>query len=170
VNRPLVVVESAAARDRAAATLTRDGWHRSDGFALTVRSWSAASSRVLCVGDVKDVVDAAAAVLAAARGAALVVRADLDDPVAARLVEDLSRIDVVELEPLGGAELAAEEREVLTLVARGYRVREIAHTLHLSPRSVDRRLARARAALGVETTAQALAAAFGDDASHTLAR
>ena len=61
----------------------------------------------------------------------------------------------------GGEErLPAQDSEILTLVAQGYRVREIAEIVHLSPRTVDRRLAHARGVLGVETTTQALALVF----------
>jgi DNA-binding NarL/FixJ family response regulator len=158
LNAPLLVLDDAEARDRAAAELVRRGWRRADGFRLEFPGWSVKDRRVVCVGDVDSLSDAAAAVFAAARGAALVVRAPSDMRVTARLVDDLNRIGVVEYrEP--GRPLSDEDRAVLDLVAHGHRVREIARILHLSPRSVDRRLARARAALGVETTAEAVAVA-----------
>jgi DNA-binding NarL/FixJ family response regulator len=61
----------------------------------------------------------------------------------------------------GGETLPAEDRDILALVAQGYRVREIAQMAHLSPRTVDRRLAHAREVLGVETTTEALSLVFG---------
>jgi len=55
------------------------------------------------------------------------------------------------------ATLRPDEREVLELLARGSTIDEAAETLHYSRRTVARRLARARTALRVSTTAQALA-------------
>jgi DNA-binding CsgD family transcriptional regulator len=52
--------------------------------------------------------------------------------------------------------LRADEREVLALLAGGSTLDETAAALHYSRRTVARRLARARLALRVSTTAQAL--------------
>ena len=66
--------------------------------------------------------------------------------------------------------LAEEDRAVLELAAAGHPVHEIARALHLSGRTVDRRLAGARAALGVTTTAEAVAAAFDVQSAHSDVR
>jgi DNA-binding CsgD family transcriptional regulator len=55
--------------------------------------------------------------------------------------------------------LRREEREVLGLLAEGLTLDQAAQTLHYSRRTVARRIARARAALRVATTAEALVAA-----------
>jgi len=51
-------------------------------------------------------------------------------------------------------ELSEDVEELARLVAGGMSVTEMARRLHLSHRSVQRRLARLRLRLGVETTAQ----------------
>jgi DNA-binding CsgD family transcriptional regulator len=49
-----------------------------------------------------------------------------------------------------------EQRRLLALLATGLSVREAARRLHLSPRTAERRLAEARAALGARTNAEAV--------------
>jgi DNA-binding CsgD family transcriptional regulator len=48
------------------------------------------------------------------------------------------------------------QRQVLRLLGSGLSVAEAAERLHLSPRTAERRLAEARAALGAATNAEAL--------------
>jgi DNA-binding CsgD family transcriptional regulator len=50
--------------------------------------------------------------------------------------------------------MSQEEESVAKLVARGHSARAIAQALHMTERSVYRRLARLRKRAGVETTAQ----------------
>ena len=58
------------------------------------------------------------------------------------------------LPPDDGLGLDAEERSIARLLARGVSPRAISETLHLSRRSVFRRLARLRQLHGVETNAE----------------
>jgi DNA-binding NarL/FixJ family response regulator len=163
---PLIVVEAS----QHAFEVTLEGVARS-GHPL-VSGWSpgrasgagpavARGRAVVCTGTVRDDSDAAAALLAAVGGAGLVIHAlggrDLTD----RLVDDLRRLGTVDhrtAEPSERPELPADERELLELLADGRTLGEAAAHLHISRRTADRRLASARARLGVATTAEAVVA------------
>jgi DNA-binding CsgD family transcriptional regulator len=54
-----------------------------------------------------------------------------------------------------------EQRRLLALLGSGLAVREAARRLHLSPRTAERRLAEARAALGARTNSEAVLLAQG---------
>jgi DNA-binding CsgD family transcriptional regulator len=56
-----------------------------------------------------------------------------------------------------------EQRQLLRLLADGLSVAEAAAFLHLSRRTAERRLAEARAVLGVATTAEAVLRASGQE-------
>jgi DNA-binding CsgD family transcriptional regulator len=55
------------------------------------------------------------------------------------------------------AALTPREREVLTLVARGSGLREVARQLHMSPKTVNTHLHNLRGKLGVHSTLEAVA-------------
>jgi DNA-binding NarL/FixJ family response regulator len=57
--------------------------------------------------------------------------------------------------------LDEEQRQLLELLGRGLSVTEAARELHLSPRTAERRLAEARAALSAATNAEAVVRAHG---------
>ncbi len=139
-----------------AAELAGAGWRVQDGFAVGA-DWRLAARRLVCHGRVAAAADAEAAVLAAARGAGIV--AVVADPaVLARLHDDLARLGAVRLLEAGTpAALGPEERRVLELIAGGATLAEAARALNWSDRTIVRRLAAARAALGVSTTAEAAA-------------
>jgi DNA-binding NarL/FixJ family response regulator len=70
-----------------------------------------------------------------------------------------------------GAEVLSDhQRLVLELVGHGYTHREIAALLGISRRTLDRRLAGARAALQAGTTAEAVLAVAPGSPADTLAR
>lgn len=151
--RPLVVVE---ASPRAAAAARRvvesAGWRVIDGWRT--------EPDVVCAGVVDDAASAAEALLAAVGGAGLIIEARADRDLVDRLVDDLRRLGPVEHcthEP-GFAVLTAEERDLLALLADGLTLGAAARSLHVSRRTADRRLAGARARLGVESTAEAVVA------------
>ena len=99
------------------------------------------------------------AVLAAARGSDLVVAVEPGELRDAAL-DALGRVAVVETdgEMLFGpvAELEPEGRRMLELLASGVTIADAAEALHISRRTADRVLARARQSLGARTTAQAV--------------
>jgi NarL family two-component system response regulator LiaR len=88
--------------------------------------------------------EVARAVRAAYAGEALI-----DPAVAARLVESLAGGD----EPL--ERLTAREREVLVLIGRGYRNKQIARELGISEKTVKTHVGRLLAKLGVDDRTQA---------------
>ena len=159
-GRPIVlirggeeVIAAAAAELRATGWVTRPGWE------LPEDAWDV--KRIICTGVVRDAAEAGAAVLAAARGAGLVVGLQAPDEVTDRLFEDLRRLGHVELRegsasPSPADALEPEQRVLLGLLASGYTLDEVAEQLSYSRRTVSRRLAAARATLGVETDAEAI--------------
>lgn len=153
----LVVVEdSPAALAEALAEARRGG--------LTiVEGWTpaAGASSVVCTGVVADAEDAAAALLAAVAGAGVIVDARASREVVHRLCEDLRKLGRLDhrTAPTGRTTgLSSDQRALLELIRDGFSLGEAAGRLHLSRRTADRRLAAARQALGVETTAEAVVA------------
>lgn len=151
---PLVVLEgrSPLARKQAVLRAAEAGWR-------VVEGWREAGPGVVCTGLVDSEETAQRAVLAAVAGAGLVVEAIADREVRDRLCDDLRRLGSVDHrvgEPEGGVALGDEERALLAVLLRGASLGEAARTLNLSRRTADRRLASARRALGVSTTAEAI--------------
>jgi DNA-binding NarL/FixJ family response regulator len=114
---------------------------------------------------VSDQPTAAAALALALEGESLVLHATAPRQVLDRLYDDLRRLGPVEIHasdgvvpPRGSAALEPEDMALLRLLAAGESLRQAARQLHLSTRTADRRLARARATLGVATTAEAVSA------------
>jgi ATP/maltotriose-dependent transcriptional regulator MalT len=85
-----------------------------------------------------------------------------DDVVAEALTGTTGPVEA-KPEPTALAELAAREREVLELLARGQSDREITVTLHISPRTVGGHVTNLLAKLGVpsRTSAATLAVRYG---------
>jgi len=106
--------------------------------------------------------DAGRVVLEALGGASLAVEPGTDPELVDRIQGDLrrlGRLDAVSLEPdERRPELGSDATALLGLLAAGKSLGEAAGSLHLSRRTADRRLAEARAALGVATSAEALLA------------
>jgi DNA-binding CsgD family transcriptional regulator len=149
-----IVLEDAdaGAAQAAIAELAGDG-------ALIERSWRVPRGRTtVCVGRIANVDDAGRAVLAAVRGARLVISADAPRDVIDQLCDDLRRLG--DLDHRVGQSpapvLSVEQRALLAQLLAGATLGQAARTLHLSRRTADRRLAAARAALGARTTAEAL--------------
>jgi DNA-binding NarL/FixJ family response regulator len=152
-----VVLEDIPERavDAATRALSSDG-------AVVVRGWEPpARQPAVCVGSVASADDAAAAVLAALRGARLVVHAVAPREVVDQLCDDLRRLGDLDhrVAPAPGTELDDEQRALLALLIGGATLGEAAQALHLSRRTADRRLAAARAALGARSTPDALSRA-----------
>jgi DNA-binding CsgD family transcriptional regulator len=163
VSAPYIVVADGpgieAVLEAIAARLARDGWRVVDGF-----DGRPALGRVVLRGTVATQRDAAAALLAALDGFGLLVRASAEPGVRDRLEDDLARLGPVEAgapaaETVRGPALHPHGRAILGLLAEGHSLGEAAHLLGLSRRTADRRLADARAALGVTRTTEAIARA-----------
>lgn len=137
--------ELASARDRGLRVI--DGWSGGEGD--------------VCTGIVARSEEAAAALLAAVAGAGLVVDAWAPDELVDRLCDDLrrfGRIDVLTPASPLRPRLTRVQRELLREIAGGRTLGEASRQLGITRRTADRRLAEARAVLGVDTTAEAVVA------------
>ena len=157
-GRPLVVLAGEAALDRVEAELREQGW-------TVRRGWEAPEGerRRVCAGVVADEEDARAALLAAARGAGVIAHVTASRDVLERFFEDLRHcgpVEYVQGDPSIGP-VSEEQRRLLELLRSGVSLGEAAERLHISRRTADRRLAAARTALGVKTTAEAIARIVG---------
>ena len=110
------------------------------------------------VGVVGDAASAAQAVLAAVRGADLVVLGAAERVVIDQLCDDLRRLGQLDhqVEPVAAIALTSEERALLARLVGGATLGEAAKALHMSRRTADRRLASARHALGAASTSEAV--------------
>ena len=126
---------------------------------IRVRSAALPHGQAAGVRSLRRARDVDEAVLAAARGSDLVVAVEPGELRDAAL-DALGRVAVVETdgEMLLGpvAELEPEGRRMLELLASGVTIADAAEALHISRRTADRVLARARQSLGARTTAQAV--------------
>lgn len=156
---PLIVVEgpSAAFAD-VLADVADAGWTLREGWTLPERPAPHAVSH----GSVTSAREVRAVMLAAVAGFGIVAHARAARHETDELCEDLrhlGRLDhriVSDDEPM--AALSGEERRILALMADGATIASAAIRLHLARRSADRRLARARAALGARSTEAAIVA------------
>jgi len=155
---PLVVVEGPdVAFDQAVREVAAAGWTADPGFGAPYRA-----GRVVRTGVVDGPASAEAALLAALQGQAIVVRAAASREVIDRLIDDLRRLDHVDHRvgaPTLQADVGAEARAILGLLAEGHTLGEAAHLVGLSRRTADRRVADARRALKVQRTTEAIALA-----------
>lgn len=149
-----IVLEDASAEGvrEAVAELAGDG-------AVVERSWRVLrTGTTVCVDRVANIDDAGRAVLAAVRGARLVISAHAPREVIDQLCDDLRRLGDVDhrIGPSRRPVVSTVERALLAQLLTGATLGQAARTLHLSRRTADRRLAAARTALGARTTAEAL--------------
>jgi DNA-binding NarL/FixJ family response regulator len=158
VTAAAVVIEgsaSSAVVDRVCADLAARGLRVSP-------DWRGAAPGIVCRGVVDDDRSAEQAVLAALAGAQLVVAATANREVIDRLCDDLRRLGPLDhrIDSSGDRPvLSAQEWSLLDRLLAGDSLGHAAAAVHLSRRTADRRLASARRALGVNTTAELLAAA-----------
>jgi DNA-binding NarL/FixJ family response regulator len=159
---------------RVASTVTRDAdalaqsvaGHRRNGDnivgfdALPPEPWTLAGEGVVATGSVVDADDVAWAVLAAVRGARVVVRLPDDLRLTADLVDGLQRVgEVTMLGPRSDGPRPALDPlavRVFDLLAQGHTIGDIARDVGYSRRTVERRMIEARRQLGVATNVEAL--------------
>lgn len=151
--RPLVVVEdSPPAYADALAEARWTGWRLDEG-------WEDARAGEVRVGEIVSAADAAAALLAVVAGAGLVAHVRAERELVDRFCDDLRRFGDVDYRAASTPRLphlTSEQRRLIDLLAEGLTLGEAARQLNLSRRTADRRLAEARRAFGVETTAELL--------------
>lgn len=155
---PLIVVDAAESLDATADRLRSDGWRIADDL----RAPPLDLARTVIRGVIDRPELAEAAVLVAAWGGGLLVAVDgLAEHARHRLLDDLHRIGPVDRSaavPLATDPAENDGLRLLDLIAEGRSLGEAARELNMSRRTADRRLAAARAALGVGSTAAAIAA------------
>jgi DNA-binding CsgD family transcriptional regulator len=153
----LIVAFSAPAMEACVDRLERSG-------ATIRRSWETRTPPVLaglvCVGRIETARDAEAALLAVLGGAEIVAALPDDAALSASFFEDLRRIGQVDVadepRPTPLERLDEEQRRLLDLLAEGFSVAAASRRVYLSRRTADRRLASARAVLGVRSNAEAV--------------
>lgn len=162
---PRYLLASTAAATSVVRHLSRAGWTIRDGFALPEAGWDVTAARLALTGRVGDPDTATLAVLAAARGAAIVAVADPRTDLGRALLADLTRVGVVHTDPdvgdvpaAAGTTLAAEHRALLDRLSNGETIAAAASAEFLSLRTANRRIAEARRLLGVGTTREAVLA------------
>jgi DNA-binding NarL/FixJ family response regulator len=152
---PLVVAEHGDITS-AEHELSHQGWRVRWSWNLPGEAWAIARLRLVCAGRVSSTDEAATAILAAARGAGLLVSIDPSLANRAAFLDDLHRLGHVrfhsKISP--SPTLTLEQRRLSELLADGFSLGEAADTLGLSRRTAARRMAAARDALGVPTTAE----------------
>lgn len=142
--------------------LARGGWQTREGFALPEAGWDVSAQRLVLYGRVPDLDTAQLAVLAAARGAGVVVIVEEHSETGRAVLADLSRIGPVRIGAEGGEPagdelpLSDEQRSLLERLAAGETIAAAAEAEYLSLRTANRRIAEARKALGVRTTREAV--------------
>lgn len=165
-DAPRHVVASSADADTVVRRLARDGWTVREGFALPSSAWDVTTERLVLHGRIGDRDALQLAVLAAARGAGIVAVCDADSAMGHALIDDLSRLGIVQLGPGSQnstpveavAELVPEQRALLDRLAAGDTIAAAAAAEFLSLRTANRRIAEARALFGVRTTREAVLA------------
>nr|MDT0657659.1 LuxR family transcriptional regulator [Micromonospora sp. DSM 115978] len=164
---PRYVLRTAADATAVLRRLTRAGWLAREGFALADSGWDVSAARVVLHGRVADAEAVRLALLASVRGAGVVAIADVTDEHGRSLVADLGRLGSVLLDPDADAptdpiraagHLVPEQRALLQRLANGETIAAAAAAEFLSLRTANRRIAQARAALGVGTTREAVLA------------
>ncbi|GIF13513.1 LuxR family transcriptional regulator [Actinoplanes teichomyceticus] len=163
IDAPRHVVASTAEADTLLRRLTREGWTARPGFALPDPSWDVAAAHLVLHGRIgdDDTDSVRLAVLAAARGAGVVVICDAESAAGRALLDDLARIGPVHHGADGAdpvASLIPEQRALLDRLAAGDTIAAAAAAEFLSLRTANRRIAEARALFGVRTTREAVLA------------
>jgi len=172
---PRYMVGTAAEATRILHRLSRTGWHPRAGFGVPPAGTSMPSHLVL-YGRVATLAASAAAANAAGRGVGLVVIADPATPPGRALLAALEVLgpvyrtehahenaaDLATVAPINGdghhtlASLLPEQRALLNRLANGETIATAAAAEYLSLRTANRRIAQARAQLGVRTTREAV--------------
>jgi len=158
--RPLVIVEGVELAEVVNEFRGR-GWRTVHGWDPGGSEWDVSPLRLLCWGVICQSEEAAASIMAAVRGTGIIATLEVEPSIRVRFLEDLHHLGPVDSregrEPQGLI-LEVDQIRLLDLLTDGLSLPDAARRLYLSPRTVERRLAAARQALGVPTTAEALVA------------
>ena len=166
---PLVVVQGSEAAFRAAkANLRRQGWHVIHGWNSSIQLALGAPApadpaKVVRTGTVANRTDAANAMLTALGGQGILIVARAEKAVIDTLCDDLRRLGPVDFRSGDNQDappqITDDDRDILRLMLQGVTLGQAAAALHLSRRTLDRRMAQIRRAYKVTRNAQTLTAA-----------
>ncbi len=133
------------------------GWHVHDGFAVPDHPWDLTARQLICHGAIANKTDVVSAVTALSRGTGLAVSLALTGDLRFRLLEDLHQLGTI-TEPTSAEDggLGPDHRLLLDALIEGDTVTGAARRLNMSRRTAGRRLLEIRAALGVDSTAEAI--------------
>ena len=146
MNRPIVlVIDGDPASFELQGPTVEIGTLNDDVFALDT---------VMVTATVSDDESVAAVLSAVQRGARVALRIRLAEPLRSEFVDQLRR--VADIETVAPRALSEEHRALLDHLGKGASLAEAAQALHLSRRTVDRRLAEIKSIMNVATTAEAL--------------
>lgn len=173
VAAPVVVLDATANVVEAARRLRKGGHRVQDGLTLPEEPFDLAEERLLCAATIVTADDALRALVAAGRGAGLILAIDasLEAADVELFIRDLEKLGPVRREPAGPGgppssssgvtgrigSLTADQRQLLGALAGGASIPVAARELFISVRTAERRVGEARKVLGVRTTAEAVA-------------
>lgn len=162
MKAPLIIVDNEQSVASVGRRVARGGWAIHPGFVLPDSPWDLASARVAVCGVAMTSGQVSEVVMAAARGAGVVVYCPVPE-LHALLRSDLSRIGPVSMDgpasdPGDGLPLDEQQRLLLERLAAGESINAAATAEFISLRTANRRLSQARVALGVRTTREAVLA------------
>lgn len=109
---------------------------------------------LIVAATVSDGMSAAAVLSAVQRGATVALRIRLPEPFRSEFIDQLRR--VADIQPEATPALSDQHRALLDHLRRGESLTEAARALHVSRRTVDRRLAEIKSIMRVATTTEAL--------------
>ncbi len=144
----------------AAGVVVLDQVVAADQIVLPDEPWDLSARGLVLSGALPDDAARARALQAAARGVRLAVAVEparVESFVADLRAKAGGDVVVVDQPKQTLAALTEDQRSLLALLAAGWTVPDAARQLYLSLRTAERRLAGARKALGVSTTAEAVA-------------
>ncbi len=153
---------SSRSTTRVVSSLTNDSADRPIGATelpielLPALPFDLSSSDLVARAVVRDTEDAERVLLAAARGAALIIEVQLDDTRRVTFLDDLSRVSDVRVDGQTSTRLTDDQMALLDGLAAGRTLKEIAESLGLSRRTATRRLVEVKELLGVATTVEAV--------------
>jgi hypothetical protein len=162
---PRYVVPTVSAATTVLRRLAGQGWLTHAGFERAQAAQDLTGARLVLFGRVADLHAVHLAVLAAARGAGVVAICDPHGEAGRALLADLNRLGPVHRDPDPArspratdpaARLIPEQRALLERLANGETIAAAAAAEYLSLRTANRRIARARETLGVQTTREAV--------------
>ena len=140
---------------------------------LPAEPWDLSDRRWVATARPVDADGIAPVIEAVLRGVAVAIVVPSDPSVAELLVDELGRVLGPEAQPPTAATTAAAPRrpatsgldpdtlELLAVLGGGASIAEAAAAVHVSLRTAERRIAAARRALGVRSTAEAVVAVMG---------